>query len=491
MNFKIQNFRAGFATNSSSSHSIVLLPTKKYGITSKYDIDSYYGPAGFGSENFRLCSEQEKMRYLATILYTEFDEMTSNFAKMIQPVLAHTSPSTKQFFETQQPLDTNQVYIDHESQFTYDTLTPGMVRRLIAKFTNPYVAVYGGRDGDFVNQLPSEHLINYYDENKPNNSNINPNLLEPNILLKHEGNRVVIMDTTNGNKLRFTMADDDEPWTKSLSPELVDVKITNFCAKGCNFCYQSSTKDGKHAPVDEVKKIIDLLIDAETFEIAIGGGEPTDHPDLIEIMQYARDNTIIPNLTTYTTKWVDDPVKFKAIMTLAGGIGVSCHSSKDFAMIDKIVDAVISNNGFSSRFAKIMAQHVVGSVPFEVTEEVLRHAFKHKYPILLLGYKPVGFGAEYIHDSIEAALLIKLIYNSKNDYPDGMLSVDTAFLELYPNLCAALEIPTELTTSPEGKFSCYIDATTKMMAPSSYCDKTEYHPLPNTLDDFKKLFQTF
>jgi hypothetical protein len=55
---KIHNVRRGFATNSSSSHSIVVLPAKHPVPDEVSD-----GDGGYGWEDFVLTSPEEKARY--------------------------------------------------------------------------------------------------------------------------------------------------------------------------------------------------------------------------------------------------------------------------------------------------------------------------------------------------------------------------------------------------------------------------------------------
>lgn len=43
-------------------------------------------------------------------------------------------------------------------------------------------------------------------------------------------------------------------------PELIDLKITNQCDHGCNFCYMDSNMQGKHADINFLKKsLVDCL----------------------------------------------------------------------------------------------------------------------------------------------------------------------------------------------------------------------------------------
>ena len=65
-------------------------------------------------------------------------------------------------------------------------------------------------------------------------------------------------------------------------PLSIDLKITNYCTVGCPWCHESSGPSGKHAPG---KLIIEKLSGLpKTTEIAIGGGNPLEHPELQEII---------------------------------------------------------------------------------------------------------------------------------------------------------------------------------------------------------------
>lgn len=137
-----------------------------------------------------------------------------------------------------------------------------------------------------------------------------------------------------------------------------------------------------------------------------------------------------------------------------------------------------------------MAQHVLGSVPIPVTASFMEAADAEKFPVLLLGYKEVGFGKTYKrHDTGDVMTLLKLAINRLSGKHG--LSVDTALIDRFPELPDVLGVPRALVTSPEGKFSCYIDAVESTMSPSSYADSSETTPLPTDAEGIKTLFQTY
>lgn len=78
----------------------------------------------------------------------------------------------------------------------------------------------------------------------------------------------------------------------------MDISITNWCDKGCVFCYKSSTKRGQHMALADYKNIIDQAADMGVFQVALGGGNPNQHPDFIEILKYTASKKIVPNYTT-------------------------------------------------------------------------------------------------------------------------------------------------------------------------------------------------
>lgn len=89
-----------------------------------------------------------------------------------------------------------------------------------------------------------------------------------------------------------------EPFWSPHGPELMDISITNWCDKGCAFCYRSSTKAGKHMSLENYKKLIDSAKDMGVFQVALGGGNPNQHPEFIEIISYTSEQGIVPNYTT-------------------------------------------------------------------------------------------------------------------------------------------------------------------------------------------------
>ncbi|WP_210215029.1 radical SAM protein [Mesorhizobium sp. M4B.F.Ca.ET.089.01.1.1] len=103
----------------------------------------------------------------------------------------------------------------------------------------------------------------------------------------------------------------------------MDISITNWCDKGCVFCYKSSTKHGSHMALRDYKRVIDEAAEMGTFQVALGGGNPNQHPDFEEILDYTTLKGIVPNYTTNGRGLSDDILK--ATQRNCGAVAVSAY----------------------------------------------------------------------------------------------------------------------------------------------------------------------
>ena len=106
----------------------------------------------------------------------------------------------------------------------------------------------------------------------------------------------------DGTKVRETF---DENATEFIAeyPECMDVKITNRCGKGCSWCHENSTPDGEHGEI-LTAKFWDTL--KPYTEIAIGGGNTLEHPDLVTFLIKLKNLKLIPNMTVNQTHFMQN-----------------------------------------------------------------------------------------------------------------------------------------------------------------------------------------
>ena len=68
------------------------------------------------------------------------------------------------------------------------------------------------------------------------------------ISVRRDKNAISLFDRSNGTKVRFAIG----PYTKAKRPELVDIKITDFCPAMCPACYMGSTPSGEHSSMENI-----------------------------------------------------------------------------------------------------------------------------------------------------------------------------------------------------------------------------------------------
>ncbi len=478
---KIHNVRAGFATNSSSSHSIVMIPSGAQVHDDEQDRFNY------GWEQFTLATRDSKTAYFAAQLWQPLVSSGIESETAIQ--LLNTWLGTDY---TASELESG--HVDHQSAWgifsSNEAQNPNFVQALYTYVMRDDVVILGGNDNS--------------DGQTPPDGSFSTPLTDGIMSWSHkrvrqDGDYWALFDGRSGNKVRFSINEDAE-YTKSTYPELTDLKLTDFCPSGCEFCYQGSTKQGLHGSLDNIMLSIDALSKMGVFEIAYGGGEPTEHPNFAEILQYTHERNIVPNFTTFGVAWALDPLIAEAVSKAVGAIGVSVHSSKDLNKVDKIRDNLIktlkTRGHRHVHVPHMVAQHVVGSVDLSETADILERCWQEGIDVLLLGYKKVGFGENYAPYEMEGLDTLLRLRQDKSKVSwnanFSMLGVDTAFVQQFDSILQELGIPSVLKTSEEGKFSMYIDAVTMRQGPSSYMpDRMEPLDRENLFESVRNAYKNW
>ena len=102
------------------------------------------------------------------------------------------------------------------------------------------------------------------------------------LLGRYKNGNVITTIYSDGTKERFTYDDEFHP----IFAENMDIKICNRCDRGCPWCHEGSTPDGKLGDIMN-EKFINTLHAYQ--EVALGGGNVLEHPDLIPFLQKLRD----------------------------------------------------------------------------------------------------------------------------------------------------------------------------------------------------------
>ena len=66
----------------------------------------------------------------------------------------------------------------------------------------------------------------------------------------------------------------EEPFWSEDGPELLDLSITSYCERCCDFCYRRAHPKGKHMPLSDIEFVVKQAKEAGVLQIALGGGNP-------------------------------------------------------------------------------------------------------------------------------------------------------------------------------------------------------------------------
>ncbi len=109
-------------------------------------------------------------------------------------------------------------------------------------------------------------------------------------------------------------------------PCLALFNITDECNMKCNICYYAAEPGlGNHRSMDDIKQMLATLLKLESKPdlIQVTGGEPTTHPQIIEILQFLRKSPVRHlMLNTNGIRISKDESFVKQLKSLGGGFEV-------------------------------------------------------------------------------------------------------------------------------------------------------------------------
>ncbi len=210
------------------------------------------------------------------------------------------------------------------------------------------------------------------------------------IIIKHfVGDRYsALFNPNSGFFVRMEDQGAPEPFWGSHGPELLDVSITNWCDKGCSFCYRKSDLQGSHIALDDYREVMRQAQEMHVFQVALGGGNPNQHPDFCEILRLTRrDYGIVPNYTTNGRGLT--PEVLTATAKYVGAVAVSAYApySETLDAVRKLRQAGVQTN----------LHFILTSRTVDTAIEWLRNppeVLKSAAAIVFLNYKPVGRSAD-------------------------------------------------------------------------------------------------
>jgi len=283
----------------------------------------------------------------------------------------------------------------------------------------------------------------------------------------HNGNtQVSIYD--DGTKIRRY-----EGIPEIVHPESIDAKITNYCDLGCEYCHEQSTIKGIHGDLNKLLEILSEL--PAGVELAIGGGNPLSHPDLVSFLHELKEKKIIANITVNQghLKQYQSLLEYLIKDDLVKGIGIS-----------------ITNNNFKyithfSSLSKNIVYHVIAGInSINIIDKLI--AIDEDCKILILGYKYFGFGKIFYSEDVKTN--IREWYKKLPSYISRCtISFDNLGIE-------QLNVKRLFTHEGWNKFymgddfcyTMYIDAVKQQYTGTSRSDKRKSFSELSLLDFFQK-----
>ena len=276
---------------------------------------------------------------------------------------------------------------------------------------------------------------------------------------------------SDGSKIRMNKFNNFTP----AFPESMDVKITNSC-KGpdglgpCPYCHEQSVPNGKHGNLSH--PIFDSI--HPYTELALGGGNVLEHPDLLQFLYRMKKKHIICNMTLHTDHFMKnyDYVRMLEYERLIHGIGVSVNTVPSEEQLDKI-----------QHTPNLVVHTIAGVMP----EKGYKLLYGRGIKLLILGYKYYGRGEKYF-------------LNEENQIMDNVIWLRSALPEMishfklisFDNLALKQLRIQEIVDKDtwekcymgdDGQFTCYLDMVEEMFAKSSTSER-----LPINSDRIEDLF---
>lgn len=299
------------------------------------------------------------------------------------------------------------------------------------------------------------------------------------LLGKYKNGNYNVAIYEDGTKIRYNDLDELIPNTV----ESMDIKITNNCSQRCEFCHENSTPDGKHGDILSPSFLDNLH---PYTELAIGGGNPLEHPDLIPFLENCKEKKFIPSMTVNQIHFEKnyDLIEHLINNKLIYGLGISVVDAND-SLIEK-----------AKKFPNAVL-HVINGI---ISINELKKLANNKLKLLILGYKIFRRGEklyEKIPDIIEKkkAAMNEMLPKIINEKWFEVVSFDNLALE-------QLDVKSLMTEDQWNEFylgddgigneytsaSMYVDMVNREFAKNS-CSKERY-PIMNTVEEMYNFLKT-
>lgn len=242
-----------------------------------------------------------------------------------------------------------------------------------------------------------------------------------------------------------------EPSWAMDGPELIDLSITNYCERGCRFCYRETRlQEAQYLSLADVKMIVEQAVVCGTMQIALGGGNPNQHPQFVEILKAIREKGIIPSYTTNGDGLSDEILK--ATSLYCGAMAISFYPPYDEKRYESLLQRVKAF-GITLNLHVIIKNDTLNM--WRKWLETPPAFIQYINAIIFLNYKPVQEGG-YVIDKESVRLFFEAV-NKCSRVKIGFDSCSISGISRWMDTPAYLVEPCEAA-----RFSAFISEDMKM-----------------------------
>lgn len=284
------------------------------------------------------------------------------------------------------------------------------------------------------------------------------------VLGMYRNNNYTVTMMSDGTKIRAGVSGDFEP----SFPESIDIKISDRCDRGCLMCHESSTPSGGLADLSH--PILETL--RPYTELAVGGGNPLEHPGLVDFLVRMKNKGVICNMTVHLDHFCDSYELIKELTKVRGlvhGLGVSVTrrvTTEEVGLLKSIPNVVL---------------HIIAGI---MTNYTLLPITNRGFDVLVLGYKDFGRGSSFYEPSFYVDEKIEYMRNNIDQIFQGFNHVsfdNIAISQLYVKNLLTNEDWNKLYMGDDGQFTMYIDLVKNEYAVSSVSERKSI-PENSTID---------
>lgn len=252
----------------------------------------------------------------------------------------------------------------------------------------------------------------------------------------------------------------EEPFWSEEGPELIDLSITNYCERCCDFCYRRASPAGKHMTLNDVEDVVKQAKEAGVLQIALGGGNPNQHSQFVEVLRIIRDNGIVPSYTSNGEGLTDDVLH--ATAQYCGAMALSLYPP--YERCEEITKR-ISNFGIKLNLHAILKSDTIDLLTSWFMNPPV--FFSYVNAVIVLNYKPINGSKDLMVKDVER---LKAFYESASACKSVKIGFDSCCI---PGIVTWMNVNPALIDSCEAaRFSAFISEDMKMY-PCSFMVNTE------------------